>query len=90
MSELAGTPQFRPGVKFRFDKARDAWVLLAPEKLFLPDEIAVEVLKRVDGVRTTDDIVNDLAKAFDAPAEVIAVDVLAMLRDLADKGALSL
>jgi pyrroloquinoline quinone biosynthesis protein D len=84
------TPRLRPGVKFRFDEVRQAWVLLAPEKLFLPDEIAVEILKRVDGRRTTAQIVADLAAVYQAPAEVIGEDVKAMLEDLARKGALSL
>ena len=90
MSETEQTPRFRRGVKFRYDDTRGAWVLLAPEKLFLPDDVAVEVLKRVDGKATTAHIIDDLAKAFNAPREVIAVDVAAMLRDLSDKGALSL
>jgi pyrroloquinoline quinone biosynthesis protein D len=88
MSEAAA-PRFRPGVKFRFDEVRQAWVLLAPEKLFLPDPVAVEILRRVDGRRTTGEIVDDLAAAFAAPRETIARDVAAMLADLAAKGALS-
>ena len=42
-------PSLPRGVKLRFDKARDAWVLLAPERVFMPDQIAVEILKRCDG-----------------------------------------
>jgi pyrroloquinoline quinone biosynthesis protein D len=89
VSDESGVPRFRPGVKFRFDATRQAWMVLAPEKLFLPDEIAVEILKRVDGKRTTGEIVDDLALAFDAPREMIAGDVDTMLRDLADKGVLT-
>ena len=87
---MKSPPRFRPGVKFRFDETRQAWILLAPEKLFMPDPVAVEVLKRVDGRRTTPDIVDDLAKAFQAPRDVIERDVTAMLTDLANKGAISL
>ena len=82
-------PTLRPGVKFRFDRTRDAWVLLAPERLFLPDEIAVEVLKLVDGARSVAAIIDALAAAFAAPRAVIETDVLAMLEDLRGKGALS-
>ena len=82
-------PKLKQGVKFRFDKARDAWILLAPERLFMPDEVAVEVLKRVDGVSTVAVIVDDLAAAFNAPREDIESDVLGMLEDLSRKGALS-
>jgi pyrroloquinoline quinone biosynthesis protein D len=89
MIDAAAVPRLKPGVKFRFDRARAAWVLLAPERLFMPDEIAVEVLKLVDGVRTAAGIVDALAVAFKAPREVIEADVLGMLEDLRGKGALA-
>jgi pyrroloquinoline quinone biosynthesis protein D len=82
------TLRFAAHVRFRFDKVRERWVVLAPEKLLLPDESAVEILKQVDGARTVDAIVGDLAARFDAPREVIATDVTALLQDLADKGIL--
>lgn len=83
-------PRFRAGVKFRLDAVRGAWVLLAPEKLFLPDETAVEILKLVDGERSVAVIVDTLSVAFAAPRDVIARDVLATLTDLAAKGAVRL
>ena len=83
-------PRFGAGVKFRFDDVRSAWVLLAPERLFLPDEHAVEILKLVDGERTLGGIADTLAARFEAPRGVILTDVAALLRDLADKGALRL
>ncbi len=83
-------PKLRPGVKFRFDAVRDAWVLLGPERLFLPDAPAVEVLKLIDGARSTGAIIDDLAARFAAPRATIAADVTGMLRDLAEKGAVAL
>ncbi len=90
MSDLATVPSFRRGVKFRFDAVRDAWVLLAPEKLFMPDEIAVEILKLVDGSRSIGAIADDLAIRFKAPSELIATDVLATLETLSARGAVQL
>lgn len=90
MSEESATPRLRRGVKFRFDDTRQAWVLLAPEKMFTPQGTAIEILKRVDGARTLGEIIDDLAQAFQAPRELIAGDVIAMLRDLEIKGAVSL
>ncbi len=81
-------PNFPPGVRFRFDEIRSAWVLLAPERLFQPDEIAVEVLKLVDGQRNVRAIVDQLANRFQAPRTVIAADVAAMLEDLRNRGVL--
>lgn len=90
MTDGACIPAFRRGVKFRFDAVREAWVLLAPEKLFMPDEIAVEILQLIDGARTIDTIVDDLAVRFDAPRDEIAGDVIATLEDLATRGAVQL
>ena len=42
-------PRFPKHVKFRHNKARDEWVILAPERLVNLDQIAVEILKMVDG-----------------------------------------
>ncbi len=83
-------PAFRPGAKFRFDAVRKAWVVLAPERLFVPDEPAVAVLQLVDGKRSLGAIVDDLAARFNAPRPVIAEDVATMLTDLAAKGAIRL
>lgn len=83
-------PKLAAGVKFRFDQVRGAWVLLAPERLFQPDEIAVEILKLVDGQRTLGGITDALAVRFQAPRAVIAADVATLLQDLGDRGALRL
>jgi len=90
MTDEAAIPAFRRGVKFRFDAVRGAWVLLAPEKLFMPDEIAVEILKLVDGARPISAIVDDLAARFDAPRALIASDVIAALDDLSARGGIQL
>jgi pyrroloquinoline quinone biosynthesis protein D len=71
--------------KFRFDEVRQAWVVLAPERLLLPDEQAVAVLRLVDGARDADAVIDALSKEYEAPREVVAADVLAMLQDLVDK-----
>ncbi len=83
-------PAYSPGVRMRHDAVRGGWVVLAPERLFMPDEHAVEVLKLVDGKRSVAAIIDDLAARFEAPRDVIAGDVSAMLQDLVDKGAIRL
>jgi pyrroloquinoline quinone biosynthesis protein D len=91
MSNLADTvPAFALGVKFRRDEVRKAWVVLAPERLFVPDETAVEILKLIDGHRRVALIVEELALRYQAPRELIAADVATLLRELADKGVLRL
>ena len=75
--------------KLKFDEARKVWVVLAPERVLAPDEIAVEVLKLCDGQRRVADVIDLLAAKYAAPREAIATDVIAMLQDLADKGFLT-
>ncbi len=77
--------RFASHVRFRFDAVRQAWVVLAPERLLLPDEQAVEILQLIDGERDVDKLVDELAGRYDAPRDVIAGDVVAMLQDLVDK-----
>ena len=83
--DMASIPSFCAGVQFKFVAARNDWVLLAPERLFQPDEQSVEILKLIDGKRRLDAIIAELAAGFDAPREVIAVDVCDMLQQLIDK-----
>lgn len=75
--------------RLKFDETRQIWVILAPERVLAPDEIAVEVLQLCDGQRRVADIVEALAAKYAAPREAISTDVVAMLQDLADKGFLA-
>jgi len=78
-----------PHIVFRFDDTRSRWIIMAPERLMLPDEQAVEILQLVDGTAGVGTIVDSLARRYtQAPRELIATDVVAMLQDLADKGCL--
>lgn len=81
----ASVPGLPIGVKLRFDKQRDQWVILAPERLFVLDDVALEIVKRCDGKASVADIVNELAEAYAAPRDVILKDVGVLLQDLADK-----
>src|SRR5262245_5234697 len=83
--EGASVLRFAPHAKFRFDEARQAWIVLAPERLLLPDGQAVEILHLIDGERDVDTVIDELARRYEAPRAVIAVDVVAMLQDLVDK-----
>lgn len=73
-------------VKLRHDAGRGVWVILAPERVFSPDPIAVEVLRLLDGKTTVGAVADRLAAEYQAPRGEILRDVVAMLQDLADKG----
>ena len=79
-------PKFPKHVKFRHNKARDEWGILAPERLVKLDQVAVEVLKLVDGQNSVIQISEQLSKKFNAPRETITKDVIVMLQELSDKG----
>jgi pyrroloquinoline quinone biosynthesis protein D len=81
-------PRFAPGVRLQEDKARGRWIVMAPERMFVPDETALAVLRLVDGARDETAIIVALAAQYDAPAEVIGEDVRALLADLVTRGAL--
>ena len=83
-------PRFAAGVKLRFDDVRARWVLLAPERMFVPDEQAVAVLRLIDGERSVAGIVENLVAAYHAPRELIAADVAALLLELSQRKALRL
>ena len=63
------------GVRLTHNEAQGGWVLLAPERIFKADAIAVEILKRCTGEATFGAIVDDLAATFKAPRERIETDV---------------
>jgi pyrroloquinoline quinone biosynthesis protein D len=82
----ASKPRLPRYIKLRHDAARDRWIVQAPERVFSPDPIAVEVLKLCDGGRTLAEIADALAQRYSAPMEEILADITAMLQELADKG----
>src|SRR6266404_5947590 len=75
--------------KLKFDETRQRWVILAPERVLAPDDIAVEVLQLCDGVRSVEQMIDQLAEKYAADRGAIGTDVIAMLQDLADKGFLT-
>lgn len=72
--------------RLRFDTVRQRWVILVPERVLLPDETAIEVLKLADGEITVGTIVDRLAEKYHAERGVIAADVVGLFQDLADQG----
>jgi pyrroloquinoline quinone biosynthesis protein D len=103
MSETSETPRNTPSrlivagdtvlkmpkhIKLRHDAGRGRWIILGPERVFNPDDTAVEVLKLIDGQRSVSSIAETLSTEYQAPLEVVTEDIVAMLQDLTDKGVL--
>ena len=84
-------PRLPRGVRLVHNEAQGGWVLLAPERVFKADAVAVEILKRCTGEASLAAIVDDLVANFPgAPRERILTDVTALLRGLAEKRLLEL
>ncbi len=82
---LPDRPRLAPGVRLHFDTTRNAWVLLGPERVIETEGPASEILRRCDGTRTVDQIVDELAVLFTADRTEIAGDVADMLAELVVK-----
>ena len=82
-------PPFPRGVRLKHDEVRTQWVILAPERMFVLDDIGLAIMQGVDGEATVSGIVDDLAEKFQAPREQILGDVIEMLQGFADKGVLA-
>jgi coenzyme PQQ biosynthesis protein PqqD len=88
--DLDSRPRLAPGVRLKYDEARACWVVLAPERVLMPDEIALEVLQRLDGQKTVDVLVGELATAYEADRGEILADVTELLNGLLEKRVLAL
>ncbi len=73
------------GVRLREDPVRGQTVLLAPERALALDEIAVAIVKALDGTRDLDTIAADFAREFEAPKDQVLADVIAFIREFSDR-----
>ncbi len=85
--DAGSVPRLPRHAKLRFDRARDCWIINAPERVFELDAVAGEVIQLVDGTRTLEALIDELAAKYaQAPRAEIERDVTVMLQNLADKG----
>jgi pyrroloquinoline quinone biosynthesis protein D len=84
-TNLPDRPKLAPGVRLHFDKSRDAWVLLSPERVIEAEGPASEILRRCDGTRSVAEIIGELAVVYAADRAVIAQDVTDMLQEMVGK-----
>lgn len=70
--------------RFQWEPAQDSFVLLYPEGLIKLPGSAGEIMKRIDGKASVDDIVSDLEEAF--PGVDLKQDVIDFLEVAHDKG----
>jgi pyrroloquinoline quinone biosynthesis protein D len=80
ISDLA-RPSLAKGVRLEIDSITHKSVLLFPEGIVELNETAHEILSRCNG-RTLREIVESLAKEYDADSNALAADVRDTLSDL--------
>lgn len=83
-------PRLASFVRQQYDRTRESWVLQAPERVLVLDETSKEILDLCDGSTAVEAIVARLAAVYDAPHDIIAHDVDAVLRLMAEKNFLDL
>lgn len=72
--QAADIPTLPRGVRLHFDKVRENWVLLAPERAVTLDQIGHAILNEVDGQRSFEQITTALSEKYNAPVDQIAED----------------
>ncbi|MER8701986.1 pyrroloquinoline quinone biosynthesis peptide chaperone PqqD [Mesorhizobium sp. M1273] len=85
MVSLQSVPSLPKHVRIQHDPVRQASAVLSPEKVFWPNEISLDILRRCDGRSTVGDIIAGLAADYDAEREAVAADVVAFLQEWSDK-----
>ena len=64
----ASRPMLPRHAKLKFDETRQRWVILAPERVLAPDDIAVEILQLCDSQRSVAQMIDELPDAAADPA----------------------
>lgn len=84
MIDTHARPAVAPMYRLQFEPAQDAWVLLYPEGMVKLNTPAAEILRRCDGQRSVEAIVDDLERAF--ACDGLAGDVQAFLCQARERG----
>jgi pyrroloquinoline quinone biosynthesis protein D len=77
-------PYLPKHVRLQFDATRERFAVLAPERVYWPDDTAVGILTLCDGERTISAMTALLVMEYAAPAETIQADVLEFVQSWTD------
>lgn len=76
-------PELAPSVVLRHDPVRDAELLVMPERVVVLTASAAAIVRLCDGIRSQDQIVEELGKAFpEAPVADEVPEFLDRIRRL--------
>jgi pyrroloquinoline quinone biosynthesis protein D len=77
-------PKLSPLYRLQYEATQGRWVLLYPEGMVRLNSAAGDILRRIDGARTVEALVDDLRQVYlDAD---LGDDVLQFLREAEERG----
>ncbi|MGI6851228.1 pyrroloquinoline quinone biosynthesis peptide chaperone PqqD [Mesorhizobium sp. 1B3] len=85
MVTFQSAPWLPRHVRIQYDPVRQGFAVLSPERVFWPNEISLDILRRCDGRSDVAHIIADLAVEYDAPEAEVAEDVIAFLQEWSDR-----
>jgi pyrroloquinoline quinone biosynthesis protein D len=84
MSELTPKPKLARLFRMQWEEAQGAYVLLYPEGMVKLNQSAGEILKRCDGERDAQAIIDDIEQTFNATG--LEKDVLGFIEIATERG----
>ena len=84
MSELTAKPKLARLFRMQWEEAQGAYVLLYPEVMVKLNQSAGEILKRCDGERDAQAIIDDIEQTFNATG--LEKDVLGFIEIATERG----
>lgn len=82
---MKNNPKLNPLYRLQFEKAQNSHVLLYPEGMVKLSDSASEILTRIDGKASAEDITEALKQKYPEAADFIANDVNEFLADALSK-----
>lgn len=83
-SPHTGMPTLHRTLRLQWEEAQQAWVLLYPEGMVTLNDSAAAILRRCDGSRTLDMLIDELQGAYDVQG--IAAEVHAFVKHAFERG----
>lgn len=82
---MQSKPVLKRHVRLQYDKVRQAWALLSPERVFWPNEVSLDILRLCDGRHSVAQMIALLGDLYGADEAEIAGDVTGFLQEWSDK-----
>ena len=81
---MTDIPEVAPTFRVQWEEAQDCWVVLYPEGMVKLNKSSGEIMKRVDGQKSIENIISELEEAF--PGADLAEDVTKFMAVAYDNG----